>query len=312
MIQPPYFTFRRFNLENGFFELRREDLTGLSCRISPERLKRGIDSPFFDLPSTAGCPFCPDAIETRTPVFPDKTRVHRGESVTFPNLYPFSAWHTVTVITREHYPRSFSRRQLLDAILSSIDLLSSRNGYSSLNWNYLPSSGASLVHPHLQALSDPVPSYLAGMYLSASRRFYQIHGNRYADQVALHEAGSLRYLFGDEIIWYAQAVPLGEKEIRVQLPISHPSEFGPYAETFVDGILRVIDLYHHLNTHAFNMSLFFDKKPDSSYFRSFCSIISRINPNASQTSDSAFMERIHREPVILTLPEDIGRFVKAP
>jgi hypothetical protein len=39
-------------------------------------------------------------------------------------------------------------------------------------------------------------------------------------------------------------------------------------------------------------------------------MISRINPNPSSTSDSAFMERLHLEPVILTLPEDIGNFYK--
>jgi hypothetical protein len=58
------------------------------------------------------------------------------------------------------------------------------------------------------------------------------------------------------------------------------------------------------------MSLFFDSRKTENGFRGFCSVISRINPNLSSTSDSAFMERIHQEPVILTLPEELGHFFR--
>jgi hypothetical protein len=39
-------------------------------------------------------------------------------------------------------------------------------------------------------------------------------------------------------------------------------------------------------------------------------MIARINPNASSISDTAFMERLHLEPVILTLPEEVGRMFR--
>ena len=65
-----------------------------------------------------------------------------------------------------------------------------------------------------------------------------------------------------------------------------------------------------LGTDAFNMSLFFDKSGSDHGFRAFCSMISRINPNPSSTGDSAFMERLHLEPVIMTLPEDIGNILQ--
>ena len=58
------------------------------------------------------------------------------------------------------------------------------------------------------------------------------------------------------------------------------------------------------------MSLFFDKTGDDNGFRAFCSMISRINPNPSSTSDSAFMERMHLEPVVMTLPEELGIFYR--
>ena len=65
-------------------------------------------------------------------------------------------------------------------------------------------------------------------------------------------------------------------------------------------------LYRRLGTHALNMSLFFDRQRLGNGFCAFASIISRINPNSTSTSDSAFMERIHQEPVILTMPEELA------
>ncbi len=310
MVLTPYFSSQMMPREGGVLEYRQEAISGFSCRISPARLNRCIDHPEFDLPSSEKCPFCRDSVFQETPVFPDGNRVTRGESVTFPNLYPFARWHTVTVITHDHVPATFSRSQVTDAVLAATDLLSDRQGYSSLNWNYLPSAGASLVHPHLQALCDDRPSFVPGVYLSGAEKYYRRQGRKYADCIKQWEQSSSRHLFGEEVFWYAQPVPLGEREVRAILPVSHPSEFGPYAEVFVSGLLRIIRLYRELGTHAFNMSLFFDKKPSSPSFNAFCSVISRINPNRSSTSDSAFMERIHREPVILTLPEDIGPYLK--
>ena len=93
-------------------------------------------------------------------------------------------------------------------------------------------------------------------------------------------------------------------------PISTLEEMENYADLLARGILDIISLYRNLGTYAFNMSIFFDKSGNDHGFRAFCSMISRINPNPSSTSDSAFMERLHLEPVIMTLPEDLGKFYK--
>jgi hypothetical protein len=58
------------------------------------------------------------------------------------------------------------------------------------------------------------------------------------------------------------------------------------------------------------MSIFFDKTNRTHGFSAFCSLISRINPNPFSISDSAFMERLHLVPVILTLPEDLGKYYR--
>jgi UDPglucose--hexose-1-phosphate uridylyltransferase len=273
-------------------------------------LKRQIDRS-FSLPSnTDGCPFCPDAVMTVTPTFPDGTRILRGESVTFPNLFPFGEGHVVTVLTREHTVMTFSRQQVVDGLLSQIEALRRTDGYASINWNFLPSAGASLVHPHMQGLSDSHPSRIVDIYLAASEQYRKKQGRNYWDAVREQERSSDRYLFGDEILWSAHAVPVGEREVRGILPISTWDEMENYVDLMARGILEIISLYRELGTYAFNMSIFFDKSGNDHGFRAFCSMISRINPNPSSTSDSAFMERLHLEPVIMTLPEDLGKFYK--
>jgi UDPglucose--hexose-1-phosphate uridylyltransferase len=303
------FSVREVVTSRATLQYRKEHLTGFRCRISPDRLKRMINQLY--IPSNAeGCPFCRDAVMTVTPTFPDGNRIIRGESVTFPNLFPFGEGHVVTVMTIEHGVATFSRQQIVDALLSQIEVLHQADGYPSINWNFLPSAGASIVHPHMQGLSDSHPSCIVDVYIAASKQYRIKQGRNYWDAVADQERSSDRYLFGDEILWSAHAVPLGEREVRGILPISTIDEMENYVDPVAQGILEIVALYRELGTHAFNMSLFFDKKGNDHGLRAFCSMISRINPNPSSTSDSAFMERLHLEPVIMTLPEDLGKFYK--
>ncbi|MFZ1128685.1 galactose-1-phosphate uridylyltransferase [Methanoregula sp.] len=295
--------------EKGTLQYREEHLTGLRCRISPERLKRHIDQPFSIPGEPAGCPFCRENIFSVTPTFADGTRILRGESVTFPNMFPFAAWHTVTVITRDHTVPVFTRQQIADALHAQVESLLRYDGYPSINWNYLPSAGASIVHPHMQGIADRRPSWMTDRYLTVCREFHARTGNRYWDAVREQDRISDRYLFGEEIFWSAHAVPVGEREVRGLLPVARLDELESYTDTLAEGILEVLSLYRKLGTHAFNMAIFFGRETTED-FSAFCSLISRINPNPLSTSDSAFMERLHNEPIILTLPEDLGRYYR--
>ena len=247
---------------------------------------------------------------TVTPTFSDGNRIIRGESVTFPNLFPFGEGHIVTVVTREHAVEVFSRQQVADSLLAQVEALSRVDGFPSINWNFLPSAGASLVHPHMQGLSDTCPSRIVEIYHEAGKLYYEKNSVSYWTAVKEQEKTSDRYMFGEEILWSAHAVPVGEREVRGILPFSTLDEMECYIDLIAEGILEIIKLYKKLGTHAFNMSLFFDKNCTNKGFNAFCSMISRINPNPSSTSDSAFMERLHLEPVIMTLPEDLGKFYK--
>jgi len=300
------FTIREVRTERGTFQYRRESLTGIRCRISPVRVERKIDTVSAIPLSREGCPFCPDSIGVATPTFEDGSRLRYGESVTFPNLYPYAERHVVTVITPDHAVGRFGARCLADALSGAAEALSRSPGYASINWNYLPSAGASIVHPHLQGIADVEPTFLAGLYTAAARRYLADHGRLYWDDLVERERCSGRFLFEDEIFWSANPVPLGEREVRGVLPVSTLADIGPYIEPLAGGILRIIKFYRSLGTHAFNVSILFDAPGAGRGHRAFCSLIARLNPNSLSMCDSAFMERLHLEPVILTLPEDLG------
>lgn len=290
----------------GRVQIRREYLTGLTARLSPERITRDI-TPTYLPPPDEECPFCPGRVEHETPTFSDGHRIRYGESVTFPNLYPFASWHVVTVITRAHIVDHFSQRHLEDAFLGISEALSRRGGYASINWNFLSSAGASIAHPHFQGIADPKPTNLQGRYIKESRQYYQEHGRSYWTGLAEHESTSDRFLFEDEgIVWFANAVPLGECEVRGVLPVTTLADLGPSIPALARGVLRVIECYRTLGTRAFNMTVYFGRPEDAEYYSAFCSLIARINPNSSARTDSAFMERLHLEPVVMTLPEHLG------
>jgi len=92
--------------------------------------------------------------------------------------------------------------------------------------------------------------------------------------------------------------------------VAHLSGLDTLLEDLARDLIGIIAFYGELGTRAFNLSLFFDKEGCDRGFSAFCSIIARINPNPPSLSDSAFMERLHLEPVILTLPEELARMYR--
>lgn len=304
------FTVTEVDTPRGTVQYREEHFTGFRCRISPDRSKRHVLQPLLQTADAGDCPFCRDRIFTVTPVFPDGRRVIRGESITFPNMFPFGKGHIVTVITKDHLVDTFCRQQIADALSGQIEALRKYDGYPSINMNFLPSAGASMAHPHMQGLCDIRPSRVLDQYLKAGQYYQQYTGRNYWEAVAEDERQSGRYLFGDDILWSAHAVPCGEREVRGILPVATLDEVDPYIDLLAGGILEVLALYRSLGTYAFNMSLFFGRPGEDTGFHAFCSLIARINPNPASMSDSAFMERMHIEPVIMTLPEEMGELYR--
>jgi hypothetical protein len=132
-------------------EIRRDPLTGQSCRLLPE----GSLTPpeLQDLEELAEqtrptCPFCPERIESVTPRFPPELwpegRICCGEALLFPNLAPYSKWSSVSVYSPQHHLLrldELTRSLLADNLMSQVTFARAvlRHDPSS-QWDYFSRS----------------------------------------------------------------------------------------------------------------------------------------------------------------------------
>lgn len=308
-------------------ELREDPLTGRRCRINVQRAERPKQAPSgeFKLPEAKDCPFCSANIPKVTPMFafgmPE--RVVLGESVVFPNLYPFGGFHAVGVFSRRHELEldEFTPEIIENcfrACLRALALASERQPelrYWYLNWNHLQPAGASIVHPHLQVLADGAPSVHLGQLLEQSREFHEHYGRNYwAELVSAEKGAGERYIGASGgVHWLASFAPMESMEvIAIFEGACSLSELGEGLSDFCRGLSRVLKGYKALGVGSFNLSSFSAPRGERLEFYSLnFRLIARPPLGQLYTSDSGFMERLHLEPVVDTLPERLAEELRS-
>src|SRR5512147_1684288 len=125
--ESPFENFRTVRVAG---EVRYCPLSGHPTRILPARLKEfgRIDwAPVVARSRELGCPFCPEALEQKTPRFPaiygaETGRIRLGGATVFPNAFPYDEHCAVVVFTREHYlsPGQFTPAMLEEAFAVSL------------------------------------------------------------------------------------------------------------------------------------------------------------------------------------------------
>ena len=94
-------------------EIRTHPITGRTCRIAFSRIdekEAGTDTlppPPPDAAAIAECPFCLPQVKLRTPQLHPRLsgdgRLYRGNSVLFPNLYPYGSYSAVSLFNNDHF-----------------------------------------------------------------------------------------------------------------------------------------------------------------------------------------------------------------
>src|SRR5215213_3885583 len=156
-------------------EIRRDPLTGRTSHVLdmgfvPEK----PDVEEMVARARAGFnPFAPDKRAEVTPRFLDGAegipggRLSIGEALVVPNLFPYERYSAVTVLSDADFVPldGFSEDLLADAFradLLYLERVRETDGeglrHYSANWNYMPLSGGSVVHPHHQLVASPVPT----------------------------------------------------------------------------------------------------------------------------------------------------------
>lgn len=316
-----------FSKKSVSLELRRDDLTGHRSRILPYRRKypEVVVSPEMIEASKKVCPFCAGQISSSTPkLLPEiasEGRIHRGGAWLFPNAFPYARYNWVIVFCEEHflYPDQFSVEMLRDGFLAAqegiqrIEKSDPEFRYGSINWNYLPPSGAGLFHPHLQILVEDVPTASHQEVLEGVIR-YQKEGvpsfweNFLSEEIRREEryighqgdvyfltAFSPRGIFGEVLILFSNRCAIDE--VR-------PGDWTDFSQ----GLTKV---FQYLKGHivSFNLSLFSGNTGEA---RSW--VYARLCPRMIvppwQTNDINYFEKLHGEVMCVISPEELCKNIK--
>ncbi|MDP2659654.1 MAG: hypothetical protein Q8R28_02870 [Dehalococcoidia bacterium] len=307
-------------------EIRLDPLTGRTCRILnfPMRVPQKPDlSPLVNISIEMGCPFCPEAVGKATPKFPPELvpegRVSVGEALVFPNMFPYDTFSAVGIFSGEHFVPllGFSQAIVSNAFQAGIDFLrlvqQVQGPYGTINWNYMPLAGGSIIHPHIHIIAGDVPSNYQRETVAACRAYRQENGSVFWDDLleAEQQAGE-RYIGSTgSVHWLASFAPLGFMDIMAVFPFRQtvPELTSQDLRDFTQGLLKVFAYLDSKGFWSFNLALHTGLAGDTSY-RVHARIVPRFAFSPVNTSDVRYAEILHHEVMTTTRPESLCRELK--
>lgn len=307
-------------------EIRYDPITGHSTRILnfPVRPVERPDLTEMIDKSKAFCPFCPELVELVTPKFhPELTsteRFVRGGAICFPNAFPNDENAAVTVMTKSHYVPvgGFDEAILSDAMNCCIDYLEEITEkqppavYQSINWNYMPLAGGSIIHPHLQISASSTPTnYYSSIEPVLSRNSNGDEGLSWHALVEREKEEARRFIGqGRNISWIVAFAPLGIFDvIGVIRNCGTASDMkGDILAEMLSGIVKVLSYIDSLNMYSLNMSLYLRLNSDT--FTPHVRICPRVSIPPFGTSQINYMRMLHNEPMTTIRPETVCEAIR--
>jgi galactose-1-phosphate uridylyltransferase len=311
-------------------EVRSDPLTGRQTRIGHFRALQW-DRPDIDklvAGTESWCPFCPERVMSATPAFPvdiiPEGRLVSGDKVLFPNIAPYDALGAVATLGAEHYiPMADIEAERIAggmALACSFFRKTQATGhpesvYHLISWNYMPASGSSLIHPHLQVFATASPPNRLQAELKAAESYYSDRGRVYWDDlVNIEKKEDSRYL-GDigRTHWLAAFAPLGTvgdvigivEDVQTTLELEENDLLD-----MATGLTRAMAGYDSFGLYNFNVSLFPGRKEDR-HMRLHVVFSPRIYFNPSLgTPDAAALRTLFGDSVCMALPETIAAKLK--
>ena len=311
-------------------ELRFDPLTGQTCRIvgySPERIikpdlkeleKRSKESP---------CPFCSPLVYQITPHFlhdlvPEEV-ISKGEALAFPNNNPYDIYGVVVVMSDEHFiplknldaELVNNALQVAQSYLKTVEKHDPQAIYHFIAWNYMPPSGASLVHPHLQCNAGYYPTDYQRRLLEGSEQYYQEKETNYwSDLLKQEKANEQRYVGKTGgVEWLTSFAPKGRLcDIIAVFPnkASIMDCTPKDLRDFTEGLLKVFTYIDGLNLASFNMSTYsgFDRDRFWTHVRIAPRGLLLYSP--IETSDQFYYQVLHDENICILPPEMVAEGLK--
>lgn len=304
-------------------EFRFDPLTGRTCRVVQfplERINRPDLAALEKQSRELFCSFCPgntSAISTRFPpeLAPDGI-IRVGKAFGFPNSGPYDVYGMVVVMTDEHFvrPDGFDLDTVHDTLLASQQCLAAAQRaapaakYPFIAWNYMPPSGGSLVHPHMQCNTGCHPTNYQKLLLDASDRYHEKNGTNYwSDLLEQEKRAGERYIgCTGNVEWLTAFMPRGRLSDVLAVFPGRASIMDVTADDlrdFAAGLLRVFNYIDGLNLISFNMATF--SGSDSGRFWAHAVVMPRgsLLYSPMETSDQFYYTLLHEENACILSPE---------
>lgn len=318
-----------FSIIEQEIELRKDPLTGKWSRINVNRTKRPIQKTNektiknLVLKSRENCPFCEENLEKSVSKFVDlEERMKFGNSVLFPNLFPYSKYHAVVLFSaKKHFLNlnEFSPELIFDAIQNSLNFFKkayekdSNFKFPSINFNFMPPSAASIIHPHLQVLLDDRPTFFTEVLIQKSLEYFRKNNSNYwIDLVKKEEKEKERFIGKTgSFCWIADFSPIKNNQVS-GIFLGKVSCIALLSKKNVKelacGLSKIFNNMGKNGIESLNMCIFSGPMDEdiSDYFTINLKILSRPSLS-SPTTDIGFMELIQQESVVETLPEDVAK-----
>ncbi|MGH7910688.1 MAG: hypothetical protein ACREQM_09585 [Candidatus Dormibacteraceae bacterium] len=308
---------------------RRDPLTGAGARIVTgaklQPAERTDLGPLTGPP--AFCPFDADTIEQVTFPFPPEIapegRIRVGSAVVVPNVMAYATHSAVGVYDPEHHFLDLDELtpeligDALQALVRHSRAVRRVDGaatWSSINANYLPPSGASLVHPHLQSAHDAYGLTAQRTLVERSGAWTE-GGGRYWTTLVEQEAGGPRWVGrSGRVSWLTPFAPVGFDEVWgivsgvadvVELTEEDCGSIGA-------GLSRVLGAYKRWNLASFNFAISGGGPEGRARgYDLVLKIVSRSNPDPVYRSDATYFERLQGESMIDVSPEEVAERLRA-
>lgn len=273
------------------------------------------------------CFLCNGRWKETTPRYPEDLlpggRLVRGEAVLFPNLFPLSAVHAVVMVGNQHFRElnDFSPALLQDALSASIEFIQKYHtanpaiAHFTINANYLPPAGASVVHPHLQILGSPLPGTHQQLLLDKSRDYLDRNGSCYwVDLTETEwEDSSRKIAEMGPSRWMTAFSPVGVNEVNAVW--TERENFLQWTDEDVrgmaEGLSRSLRAYHDLGCSTFNFSCFSGPLGRSApEFRCMLRLINRQNLTPHHRTDDYYFQKLLRNEIIVRRPESLATLLR--
>jgi UDPglucose--hexose-1-phosphate uridylyltransferase len=262
-------------------EIRSDPISGRTCRITYSRSTErepgaeALPTPPPAAAEAAGCPFCPQNIDTHTPRLPPDLcppgRLQRAESILFPNLYPYGQYSAVSLMGPRHFveigtaaPHSYT-----DCFLNCRDYLcrvqkkDAAAVYMAITQNHLPSAGGSLIHPHLQVQADHRAANHQRYLRQRAGDYRRRYGERLFSAYLRHEIDARERWIGTtgRWQWLSAFAPEGFFEIWGILPgISTIRDVTEEEwQALAEGVINTQKYYRSLGRNGYNLGLLFQE-----------------------------------------------------